>query len=80
MVQQNEYRTWAAPGKTVGLGLQVLVDLGGSRLGRNTRGGAIIVGALNFGGLIRNAVSIAEFTIDEQAQTLLMLIGAPAVE
>ena len=62
-----------------GLGLPVLVALCGSLLQRNTRGGTIIVGALNLGGsieLIPNAVRIAELVIDKQAQTLLMPVAA----
>jgi ATP-dependent Lon protease len=62
-----------------GLGLPVLVALCGALLGRNTRGGTVIVGALNLGGsveLIPNAVRIAELAIDKQAQTLLMPIAA----
>ena len=62
-----------------GLGLPVLVALCGSLLGKNTRGGTIIVGALNLGGsieLIPNAISIAELAIDKQAQTLLMPVAA----
>ena len=62
-----------------GLGLPVLVALCGALLGKNTRGGAIVVGALNLGGsidLIPNAVQIAELAIDKQAQTLLMPVAA----
>jgi ATP-dependent Lon protease len=62
-----------------GLGLPVLVALCGSLLGKNTRGGTIIVGALNLGGsieMIPNAVGIAELAIDKQAQTLLMPVAA----
>ncbi len=62
-----------------GLGLPVLVALCGALLGRNTRGGTIIVGALNLGGsieMVPNAVSIAELAIDKQAQTLLMPVAA----
>ena len=62
-----------------GLGLPILVALCGSLLGRNTRGGTVIVGALNLGGsteMIPNAVSIAELAIDKQAQTLLMPVSA----
>ena len=58
-----------------GLGMPVLVALCGALLGRNTRGGTIIVGALALGGSIEmmpNAVRIAELAIDKQAQTLLM--------
>jgi ATP-dependent Lon protease len=63
----------------VGLGLPVLVALCGALLGKNTRGGTIVVGALNLGGsidLIPNAVQIAELAIDKQAQTLLMPVAA----
>jgi len=62
-----------------GLGIPVLVALTGSLLGRNTRGGTIIAGALNLGGsieMIPNAVRIAELAIDKQAQTLLMPVSA----
>lgn len=62
-----------------GLGLPVLVALCGSLLGRNTRGGTILVGSLNLGGsidMIPNAVQIAELAIDKQAETLLMPVAA----
>lgn len=62
-----------------GLGLPVLVALCGSLLGRNTRGGTVIVGSLNLGGsveLVPNAVRIAELAVDKQAQTLLMPVSA----
>ncbi|MCZ2074605.1 MAG: BREX system Lon protease-like protein BrxL [Bryobacterales bacterium] len=62
-----------------GLGLPVLVALCGSLLGKNTRGGTIVVGALNLGGsigMIPNAIQIAELAIDKQAQTLLMPVAA----
>lgn len=61
-----------------GLGLPVLVAMTGAILGRNTRGGTIIVGALNLGGsieLIPNAIRIAELAIDKQAQTLLFPVA-----
>ena len=62
-----------------GLGIPVVVAFCGGLLGRNTRGGTIIVGALNLGGsieMIPNAVRIAELAIDKQAQTLLMPVSA----
>jgi ATP-dependent Lon protease len=62
-----------------GLGLPVLVALCGSLLGKNTRGGTILVGALNLGGsidMIPNAIQVAELAIDKQAQTLLMPVAA----
>ena len=63
----------------VGLSLSVLVALCGSLLGRNTRGGTIVVGSLNLGGsveMVPNAVAIAELAVDKQAQTLLMPVAA----
>jgi len=63
----------------IGLGLPVLVALCGSLLGRNTRGGTIIVGPLNLGGSIDqlpSAVALAELAVDKQAQTLLMPVAA----
>jgi ATP-dependent Lon protease len=62
-----------------GVGLPILVALCGSLLGRNTRGGTIVVGALNLGGsieMIPNAVAIAELAVDKQAQTLLMPVAS----
>jgi ATP-dependent Lon protease len=62
-----------------GLGLPVLVALCSSLVGRNTRGGTIIVGDLNLGGSIEtipNAVRMAELAVDKQAQTLLMPVAA----
>lgn len=62
-----------------GLALPVLVALCGSLLGKNTRGGTIVVGGLNLGGsidMIPNAIRIAELAIDKQAQTLLMPVSA----
>jgi ATP-dependent Lon protease len=61
------------------LGLGVLVALCGALLGRNTRGGTIVVGSLNLGGsidMLPNAVRIAELAVDKQAQTLLMPVAA----
>ena len=74
-----QMRAMDADKSGAGLGLPVLVALCGSLLGKNTRGGAIVVGALNLGGsidMIPNAVQIAELAIDKQAQTLLMPVAA----
>ena len=63
-----QMRAMDADKSDVGLGLAVLVALCGSLLGKNTRGGTIVVGALNLGGLIEmipNAVQIAELAIDK---------------
>jgi len=62
-----------------GVGLPVLVALCSSLLGKNTRGGAIIVGSLNLGGSIEilpNAIKVAEIAIDKRAQTLLLPVSA----
>lgn len=62
-----------------GLGVPVIIAFCGALLGRNTRGGTIVAGALNLGGsieMIPNAVRIAELAIDKQAQTLLMPVSA----
>ena len=62
-----------------GLGVPVIIALCGALLGRYSRGGTIIAGALNLGGsieIIPNAVRIAELAIDKQAQTLLMPVSA----
>src|SRR5262249_53718684 len=62
-----------------GLGVAVLVALCGSLLGRNSRGGTIVVGSASLGGsieLVPNAVQIAELAIEKQAQSLLMPISS----
>jgi ATP-dependent Lon protease len=74
-----QMRAMDADKSGVGVGLPVLIALCGSLLGRNTRGGTMVVGQLNLGGsveMIPNAVSIAELAIDKQAQTLMMPIAA----
>ena len=63
----------------LGVGLPVLVAFCSSLLGRNTRGGTIVIGALNLGGsieMLHNAVQVAELAVDKQAQTLLMPVSA----
>jgi ATP-dependent Lon protease len=62
-----------------GLGVAVLIALCGSLLGRNSRGGTIVVGSASIGGsieLLPNAVQIAELAVEKQAQTLLMPVSA----
>jgi ATP-dependent Lon protease len=74
-----QMRSMDADKSGAGLGLPVLVAICGAVLGKNTRGGMILVGALNLGGsieLVPNAVRIAELAIDKQAQTLLMPVNA----
>jgi ATP-dependent Lon protease len=74
-----QMRSMDADKSGAGVGLPVLVALCGALVGRNTRGGTIIVGALNLGGsieMIPNAVGIAELAVDKQAHTLLMPVAA----
>ncbi len=74
-----QMRAMDAAKSGAGLGLPVLVALCGGLLGRNTRGGTVVVGALNLGGsieMIPNAVALAELAVDKQAQTLLMPVAA----
>jgi ATP-dependent Lon protease len=62
-----------------GLGVAVLTALCGSLLGRNTKGGTILVGSASLGGsleLVPNAVQLAEVAIEKQAQTILMPVSA----
>lgn len=81
--RENEFSVQLRPmdaDKTgTGIGLGVLVAMCGALLGRNTRGGTIIVGQLNLGGsieLVPNAVRIAELAVDKRAGTLLMPVSA----
>jgi ATP-dependent Lon protease len=81
--RQHEYsmqcRALDADKGGAGLALPVLVSLGGALLGRNTRGGMLVVGAMNLGGSIEplpNAVAIVELAIDKQAQAVLLPVAA----
>lgn len=74
-----QLRAMDADRSGAGLGLPVLLALASALLERNTKGGLIIVGALNLGGsieLIPNAVALAELAIEKQAATLLVPIAA----
>lgn len=62
-----------------GLGLAVLIALCGALIERSTKGGLIVVGALNLGGsveMLPNAVAVAELAVEKGASTLLMPIAA----
>jgi ATP-dependent Lon protease len=62
-----------------GLGLPVLVALCGSLIERSTKGGLVIVGALNLGGSIEgipNPVAVAEAAVEKGATQLLMPISS----
>lgn len=81
--RENEFsiqlRAMDADKAGAGLGIAALVSLCGALLGRNTRGGTVVAGALNLGGsieLLPNAVQLAELAVERQAQTLLMPVAA----
>jgi ATP-dependent Lon protease len=62
-----------------GLGLPVLLALCGSLIERSTKGGLIVVGALNLGGsveMVPNPVAVAELAVEKGAAQLLMPIGS----
>ena len=62
-----------------GLGLGVLLALCGALIERSTKGGLVVVGALNLGGSVEtlpNAVTVAELAVEKGATTLLMPISA----
>ena len=61
------------------LGLPALMALCSGLLGKSTKGGLIIVGALNLGGSVEpltNAVGIVEVAVEKGAVTVLMPISA----
>jgi ATP-dependent Lon protease len=79
------YQSDRAPWSSLRGSLQKVVKIArrltlcGSLLNKNTRGGTVVVGALNLGGsveLIPNAARIVELAIDKQAQTILMPVAA----
>lgn len=62
-----------------GLGLPVLMALCGSLMEKSTKGGLIMVGALNLGGsveMIPNPVAVAELAVEKGATQLLMPISS----
>jgi len=62
-----------------GLGLPLLVALCGCLMDRSTKGGLIIVGALNLGGsveMIPNPVAVAELGVEKGAAQILMPVSA----
>lgn len=62
-----------------GLGLPVLLALCGSLIERSTKGGCIVVGALNLGGsveMVPNPVAVAELAVEKGAAQVLMPIGS----
>ena len=61
------------------LGLPALMALCSGLLEKSTKGGLIVVGALNLGGsveLLANAASIVEVAVDKGADTVLMPVSA----
>ncbi len=62
-----------------GLGLPALLALCSGLLEKSTKGGLIVVGALNLGGSVEplaNAVGIVEVAVDKGAETVLMPVAA----
>lgn len=61
------------------IGLPVLVALCSALLEKSVRGGEVLIGALNLGGSIdplKNAVTMAELSIEKGALTALMPVSA----
>jgi len=70
-----QLRSFDASKNGTGIGVAMLVALCGALLEKHTRGGLIIVGALNLGGSIEpihNAVSVVELAIEKGASAVLM--------
>ena len=62
-----------------GLGLPILIALCGTLIERSTKGGLIVVGALNLGGsveMIPNPVAVAEVAVEKGAGQVLMPISS----
>ncbi|MBV8106371.1 MAG: hypothetical protein JO223_17425 [Hyphomicrobiales bacterium] len=62
-----------------GLGVPVLAALCGSVLGRNSRGGTIIVGSATLGGsveIVPQAARLAELAVEKGASTILTPVAA----
>jgi ATP-dependent Lon protease len=73
-----QLRAMDADKSGAGLGLPILVALVSSLMERNTKGGVILVGALNLGGsveAISNPVALAELAYEKGATTLLMPVS-----
>ena len=62
-----------------GTGMAVLMAMCSGILGKNTKGGLVIIGQLNLGGsvdIVYNAVNIAEVAVEKGATTLLIPLNA----
>ena len=62
-----------------GMGMAVLMGMCSAILGKNTKGGLVIIGQLNLGGsldLVYNAVNLAEIAVEKGATTLLIPLNA----
>ena len=62
-----------------GMGIAVLMGMCSALLGKNTKGGLVIVGQLNLGGsldMVYNAVNLAEIAVEKGATTLLIPLNA----
>ena len=61
------------------MGMAVLIGLCSALLGKNTKGGLVIIGQLNLGGsldMVYNAVNLAEIAVEKGATTLLIPLNA----
>ena len=61
------------------MGMAVLMGMCSAILGKNTKGGLVIIGQLNLGGsldLVYNAVNLAEIAVEKGATTLLIPLNA----
>ena len=61
------------------IGVAALLALSCALIGRNLRGGLVVVGVLNFGGsidVLSNAVDLVELSVEKGASVLLMPISA----
>jgi ATP-dependent Lon protease len=62
-----------------GLGLPLILAFCSSILGRNLKGGLVIVGGISIGGSIEpvfNAIDIAELAVEKGAQMLMIPVSA----
>jgi ATP-dependent Lon protease len=74
-----QLRAFDASKSGSGMGMAVLIGLCSSMLGKNIKGGLVLVGQLNLGGSldnIYNAVNIAELAVEKGATTLLIPLNA----
>ena len=74
-----QLRAFDASKSGTGMGMAVLMGMCSAILGKNTKGGLVIIGQLNLGGsldLVYNAVNLAEIAVEKGATTLLIPLNA----